>query len=132
MSNPTCETILLKQLHTCGLAFRIEDGWLDAIIAFDANLSEERLGYYTPPPYKAIASKVAGRSEMRANPSPFILVKSASSSMRKQPTFRTGEPIPESGIYRVIHKAHRLPHEVTLVWGQAFPRCAKMQGRGEI
>lgn len=45
--------------------------------------------------------------------------------MRKQPTFRTGAPIPESGIYRVIHKAHRLPHEVTLVWGQAFPRCAK-------
>jgi hypothetical protein len=62
---------------------------------------------------------------MRANQSPLILVKSAPSGMRKQPTFRTGAQIPESGIYRVIHKAHRLPHEVTLVWGQAFPRCAK-------
>jgi hypothetical protein len=39
--------------------------------------------------------------------------------------FRTGEPIPESGIYRVIHKAHRVPHEVTLLAGQNFPRCSK-------
>jgi len=45
--------------------------------------------------------------------------------MRKQPTFRTGEPITESGIYRVIHEAHRLPHEVTLLKDQVFPRCAK-------
>jgi hypothetical protein len=39
--------------------------------------------------------------------------------------FHTGEPIPESGIYRVIHKAHRVPHEVTLLSGQNFPRCSK-------
>ena len=44
-----------------------------------------------------------------------------------KPIFRTGEPIPESGIYRVIHKAHRVPHEVTLLSGQNFPRCAKCQ-----
>jgi hypothetical protein len=62
---------------------------------------------------------------MPAKPSQLILVKSAPSRLRKQPTFRTGEPIAESGIYRVIHKAHRLPHEVTLLKDQVFPRCAK-------
>lgn len=39
--------------------------------------------------------------------------------------FRTGETIRESGIYRVHHKEHRLPHEVTLLQGQQFPRCAR-------
>jgi hypothetical protein len=58
-------------------------------------------------------------------PPPF-LVKSNPSRMRGQKLlFRTGELIPESGIYRVIHDAHRLPHEVTLFSDQAFPRCSK-------
>src|SRR5690242_6485168 len=39
--------------------------------------------------------------------------------------FRTGETIKESGIYRVHHNQHRLPHEVTLLQGQKFPRCAR-------
>lgn len=39
--------------------------------------------------------------------------------------FRTGETISQSGIYRVHHAAHRLPHEVTVLQGQQFPRCAK-------
>ena len=39
--------------------------------------------------------------------------------------FETGSLIPENGTYRVIHGAHRLPSEVTLVKGQKFPRCAK-------
>jgi hypothetical protein len=62
---------------------------------------------------------------MPAKQTQLILVKSAPSRMSKQPTFRTGEPIAESGIYRVIQKAHRLPHEVTLLRDQLFPRCAK-------
>jgi hypothetical protein len=32
--------------------------------------------------------------------------------------------IPQSGVYRVTHSDHRLPHEVTLLQGQYFPRCA--------
>jgi hypothetical protein len=65
---------------------------------------------------------------MRAKKSSPFLIKSATSSMReKRRTFRTGEPILESGIYRVIHKSHRLPHEVTLLQRQIFPRCAKCQ-----
>lgn len=39
--------------------------------------------------------------------------------------YKSSEPIPESGIYRVLHAQHRLPHEVTLIEGQTFPPCAK-------
>ncbi len=39
--------------------------------------------------------------------------------------FRTGERVPESGIYRVVHAEHRLPHEVTLLKDSEFPRCSK-------
>jgi hypothetical protein len=40
-------------------------------------------------------------------------------------TYKSSEIIPASGIYRVIHAQHRLPHEVTLIDGQTFPPCAK-------
>jgi hypothetical protein len=40
-------------------------------------------------------------------------------------TYKTGQRIPESGIYVVAHREHRLPHEVTLVEGETFPRCSK-------
>ena len=33
--------------------------------------------------------------------------------------------MPTTGIYRIIHTAHRLPHEVILVAGGQFPRCSK-------
>jgi hypothetical protein len=58
-----------------------------------------------------------------------FLVKSAATGMAEQEmTFRTGERIARSGIYQVIHRKHRLPHEVTLVKDQIFPRCAKCDG----
>ena len=38
---------------------------------------------------------------------------------------KSSETIPVSGIYRVVHAQHRLPHEVTLIEGQTFPPCAK-------
>ncbi|MGC2696660.1 MAG: hypothetical protein WA738_12815 [Candidatus Angelobacter sp.] len=41
--------------------------------------------------------------------------------------FRCGERIPESGIYRVVHRSHRLPHEVTLLSEQLFPKCARCE-----
>lgn len=53
------------------------------------------------------------------------LVKSSPVSQPR--LFKTGERIEESGIYRVHHMAHRLPHEVTLIADQAFPRCEKCQ-----
>jgi len=39
--------------------------------------------------------------------------------------FNTGAVIPASGIYSVRHLAHRLPHEVTLLKGEIFPKCQK-------
>jgi hypothetical protein len=39
--------------------------------------------------------------------------------------YKSTETIPESGVYRVIHSQHRLPHEVTLIAGQTFPPCAQ-------
>ena len=39
--------------------------------------------------------------------------------------YKSSDIIPDSGIYRVIHAQHRLPHEVTLIAGQSFPPCAK-------
>ncbi len=45
---------------------------------------------------------------------------------------RTGAVVPESGIYRVHHGGHRLPHEVTLLKDQRFPRCAKCRNLVEF
>lgn len=39
-------------------------------------------------------------------------------------TFQQGETIPGTGLYSVTHSEHRLPTEVTLRKGEAFPRCA--------
>jgi hypothetical protein len=39
--------------------------------------------------------------------------------------YKSTDPIPVSGVYRVIHAQHRLPHEVTLIAGQTFPPCAQ-------
>lgn len=38
---------------------------------------------------------------------------------------KTGSVIPASGIYSVEHASHRLPHEVTLLKGEIFPKCQK-------
>jgi hypothetical protein len=63
---------------------------------------------------------------MRGKRLDFRLIKSRD-TMLAGSVFATGSVIPESGIYRVIHARHRLPHEVTLVEGQQFPRCSKCQ-----
>jgi hypothetical protein len=126
MSSPQAKQYDSISLAQYGLAFRNEVGWLDAMIAFDAIFSEERLRNYTRRVKVRPHQNKGDISAMRANQSSLILVKSAT-DMGKRPTFRTGESIPESGIYRVLHHAHRLPHEVTLLWGQVFPRCAKCQ-----
>lgn len=49
--------------------------------------------------------------------------------MGKQKYFSTGQKILESGIYAVQHSEHRLPHEVTLLKGEQFPRCGKCADR---
>lgn len=37
--------------------------------------------------------------------------------------YRPGDLVPESGVYRVTHDAHRLMHEATLLAGDRFPLC---------
>ena len=56
-----------------------------------------------------------------------FLVKPGLDKMAKRPTFRTDEIVPKSGVYKVRHQKHRLPHEVSLLRDQQFPRCAQCQ-----
>jgi hypothetical protein len=53
-----------------------------------------------------------------------FLVKPAAAKTTEGATFRTDEMVRQSGIYRVRHSSHRVPHEVTLLRDQYFPRCA--------
>lgn len=50
-----------------------------------------------------------------------VLIKGAG----EPETFATDDPARVTGIYRVIHSAHRLPHEVVILQGERFPRCSK-------
>jgi hypothetical protein len=39
-------------------------------------------------------------------------------------TYKPGDEVPRSGIYRVTHdKNHAAEHEVTVVYGKKFPPC---------
>lgn len=40
--------------------------------------------------------------------------------------FKPGDPVPDSGIYRVIH-THQLMHQATLLEGTIFPMCRKCE-----
>ena len=46
-------------------------------------------------------------------------------SHRDMKRYRTGDTVPETGIYRVTHSGHRLAHEAVLIKNEKFPRCAK-------
>jgi hypothetical protein len=39
--------------------------------------------------------------------------------------FRTGLKVPANGLYRVRHKEHALPMEVTLLKDEHFPCCSR-------
>jgi hypothetical protein len=40
------------------------------------------------------------------------------------PLFRPGDPVPESGIYEVLHDAeHRQAHDAVMILGNQFPSC---------
>lgn len=55
------------------------------------------------------------------------LVTSQQNIAKKMKQLRCGDRILESGIYRVYHQNHRLPHEVTLLRDQLFPKCVKCE-----
>jgi len=39
--------------------------------------------------------------------------------------FVPGEIAPRSGVYRIHHYAHRMPHLVAVVKGMTFPKCRR-------
>lgn len=53
-----------------------------------------------------------------------VVIVSATAPSRA--TFRPGQSVPVSGIYRVTHgDAHRAAHELTLKKGEVFPPCRR-------
>ena len=43
-------------------------------------------------------------------------------------TYRPGDIVPTTGIYKIYHRQHRLMHEAALIEETAFPRCRKCKG----
>src|SRR5438270_6623078 len=62
----------------------------------------------------------AGKRKLR-------LVTEQHNTAKETKQFRCGDKILESGIYRVVHRNHRLPHEVTLLRDQLFPKCTRCE-----
>jgi hypothetical protein len=56
------------------------------------------------------------------------VVRSGGSRTTEMKKLKVGDEVPESGIYRVSHRQHRVPHEVTLLKGECFPPCQKCDG----
>jgi hypothetical protein len=69
----------------------------------------------------------SGPPYMRNSKRNLRLVKSQEKILKETKQFRCGDKIPESGIYRVYHRNHRLAHEVTLLRDQLFPKCTKCE-----
>jgi hypothetical protein len=57
-----------------------------------------------------------------------FLIQSPDDRAAQAESFVTGAVVPETGMYRVVHAAHRLPHEMVLMKGERFPRCCKCSG----
>jgi hypothetical protein len=43
---------------------------------------------------------------------------------KAEQTFKSGDEVPESGVYTVIHDRHRSSHAATIFKGERFPVCA--------
>lgn len=39
--------------------------------------------------------------------------------------FHAGQKVPQTGLYRVFHYQHRMPHDVVMKQGELFPACNK-------
>lgn len=39
--------------------------------------------------------------------------------------FRVRQKVPQTGLYRVFHYQHRMPHDVMMKQGELFPACNK-------
>ena len=43
--------------------------------------------------------------------------------MSEEKIYRPGQKAPRTGLYRVVHYQHRLPHDVVIKQGEVFPSC---------
>jgi hypothetical protein len=57
-------------------------------------------------------------------PRPYLVDSSASTELGRT-RYESGALVPQTGIYMVVHSAHRLPHEVVALEGHRFPKCQK-------
>ena len=44
-------------------------------------------------------------------------------------TYRPGQQAPQTGLFRVVHYQHRLPHNAVMRKGDRFPLCNKCGDR---
>jgi hypothetical protein len=59
-----------------------------------------------------------------SKPRPYLVDPGADKGLGRT-RYQTGATVPETGIYLVVHSAHRLPHEVVVFQGHRFPKCQK-------
>jgi len=45
--------------------------------------------------------------------------------MSAEKIYKSGEQVPRTGLYRISHYQHRMPHEAVLRQGDVFPACNK-------
>lgn len=45
--------------------------------------------------------------------------------MSGEKLYHVGEQVPQTGLYRVFHYQHRLPHDVVMLKGELCPACHK-------
>ena len=44
-------------------------------------------------------------------------------------SFTAGDTVPESGVYRAVHRQHRAPHTLVALKGESFPACRSCGAR---
>ena len=51
--------------------------------------------------------------------------RSDKSNISQAATHYAGQIVPQTGLYRVFHYRHRLPHDAVIRQGELFPTCDK-------
>jgi hypothetical protein len=49
--------------------------------------------------------------------------------MSVEKAFHARQRVPETGLYRVFHYQHRMPHDVMMKQGELFPACNRCGDR---
>jgi len=82
-----------------------------------------RIALRSFPVFRPVRSRVrrAAQPEIKG---PRVPRHSGGSGQPAGGSFKAGDPVPQSGIYEVVHaRAHRATHEVVMLSGDQFPPC---------